>query len=50
MLLFWVALYAYCIAAVISLNIHAAYLWFLVIGIFFAVGTAYFCIAEQEER
>ena len=48
MLLFWLALYAYCIAAVISLNIHAAYLWFLVIGIFFAIGTAYFCIAEQE--
>ena len=49
MLLFWLALYAYCIAAVISLNIHAAYLWFLVIGIFFAVGTVYFCIAEQKQ-
>ncbi len=50
MLLFWLALYAYCIAAVISLDIHAAYLWFLVIGIFFAAGTVYFCMAEQEAR
>ena len=40
-LLFWTAMYSYCLAALVSLGIHAQAPWFWVVGIVFAVGTLY---------
>lgn len=46
MVIFWSAMYGYCLAAMISLAIHTAAPWFLVTGILFTAGTLYVAIGE----
>ena len=50
MLLFWTALYAYCLAGVLALNIHKTHGWFLILGVLFTVGTMFLCIADPNNH
>ena len=50
MLLFWSALYLYCLAGIIYLGIHTTHLWFLILGIAFMIGTLYVCVAEERGK
>ncbi|MBQ7359553.1 MAG: hypothetical protein IJW63_05615 [Lachnospiraceae bacterium] len=47
MLLFWMAMYAYCIVAIIGLGIHVACPWLLVVGIIFATATVLCAMLED---
>lgn len=46
MAVFWTAIYIYCLAAILYLNIQCDYLWFFLSGILFMIITAFFCFAE----
>ena len=46
MLIFWLAMYGYCLAALVHLGLHTALPWFFVIGIVFTAGTTYVGISE----
>ncbi len=46
MLVFWLAMYAYCIAGVITLGIGQTQPWFPVLAVIFALATLYVCAAE----
>lgn len=46
MLLFWAAMYGYCLAALVSLGIHAARPLFMAAGVIFALATLYVAAAE----
>ena len=45
--LFWAAMYGYCMAALVGLDIHAQTPWFMIVGILFAVGTLYVTAAGE---
>jgi hypothetical protein len=45
-IIFWSALYAYCIEGILYLNIGQTQPWFPVIAFIFAFSTLFFCIAE----
>ena len=47
MLIFWVAMYIYCLAALFALGIAVAAPWFIIVGIVFTFATLYISIAEQ---
>lgn len=47
MVIFWAAMYDYCLAALCSLEIHTAAPWFLVLGIVFTAATLYISTAEE---
>ena len=46
MLIFWLAMYGYCLAALVHLGLHTALPWFFVMGIVFTAGTTYVGISE----
>lgn len=46
MVIFWFAMYAYCIFAVFSLGLAAELPWFLVMGAVFMLGTLYIGVSE----
>lgn len=46
-LVFWLAMYGYCLAGIVALEIQKVHPWFLVFGILFMLGTAYFSVAED---
>ena len=46
-IIFWLAMYAYCLAALCGLGIHRQAPWFLGVGIIFTVGTLYVTAAEE---
>lgn len=48
MLIFWAAMYGYCLTALCALGIHAAALWFLAVGILFTAATLYISIAREQ--
>lgn len=50
MLIFWAAMYGYCLIALTALGIAAACPWFLVLGILFAVVTLFVSAAAPAER
>lgn len=47
MLIFWAAMYVYCLIALFALGIAAAAPWFLVAGILFTAGTLYVSTARE---
>ncbi len=47
MLVFWLAMYGYCLAAIMNLEIQKTHPWFLALGVLFTGGTAYLCLAES---
>ena len=48
MLVFWAAMYGYCLIALCALGIHAAAPWFMIVGMLFAAGTLYVSAAKAE--
>lgn len=50
MLVFWLAMYAYCIAGVITLGIGRTQPWFPVLAVIFALAALYFCAAGPITR
>ena len=48
MLIFWTAMYAYCIAAVVALGLHNTCPWFLAVGFLFAAATLFFAVCGDE--
>ena len=50
MLLFWLAMYGYCLLAIISLGIQITCPWFLIMGVFFLAGTIYVAMAKEEKK
>lgn len=48
MILFWLAMYGYCLAAVAYLEIPKILPWFMVLGILFAAGTLFVSLAEPN--
>ncbi len=47
MVLFWAAMYGYCLAAIFALDIHTAAPWFPVVGAVFTAATLYVTIARE---
>lgn len=47
MLIFWAAMYGYCLIALCALDIAAAAPWFMVVGLLFAIGTLYIAAAKE---
>ena len=47
MLIFWAAMYGYCLIALCALDIAAAAPWFMAVGLLFAVGTLYIAAAKE---
>lgn len=50
MLLFWLAMYGYCLIALGALGFIAELPWFFVVGLVFTAGTMYVGIAEQTNK
>lgn len=50
MLLFWLAMYGYCLVALGALGLISALPWFFVVGLVFTAGTMYVGIAEQTNK
>lgn len=48
LLIFWMAMYGYCLAGLAALGVWQEEPWFLVMGVVFAAGTAYFCAARER--
>lgn len=48
MLIFWAAMYGYCLAALCALGIAAAAPWFMVVGLLFTAGTLYIAAAKEQ--
>ena len=46
-LLFWTAMYGYCLIALYTLGIAAAAPWFMAVGVMFTVGTLYIAAAKD---
>lgn len=46
-ILFWSAMYGYCLLALCHLGIHRGAPWFLIVGILFTAGTLYVTTAEE---
>lgn len=44
---FWLAMYGYCLVALCGLGIHQQVPWFLLVGIVFTAGTLYVTVAEE---
>ena len=49
-LVFWAAMYGYCLIALYALGITAAVPWFMVVGLLFTAGTVYIASANEEEK
>ena len=47
MLIFWLAMYGYCLVAFGHLGLIAALPWFFAVGILFTAGTAYIAISDR---
>ena len=47
MLIFWLAMYGYCLVALGHLGLIAALPWFFAVGILFTAGTAYIAVSEN---
>ena len=47
MLIFWAAMYGYCLVALCALDIHVAAPWFLVVGILLTLVTLYVSAAKE---
>lgn len=47
MLIFWAAMYSYCLIALFGLGIHVAAPWFPVVGILFASATLYISVGKE---
>ena len=50
MLIFWAAMYAYCIVAVIALGLQKASPWFLAVGFLFAAATLFFAVCRDVSK
>lgn len=48
LLIFWMAMYGYCLAGLAALGVWQEKPWFLVLGAVFAAGTAYFCAVRER--
>ena len=46
-MIFWGAMYGYCLIALWALDIHAAAPWFMAVGVLFAAGTLYMSAAKE---
>lgn len=46
-IIFWAAMYGYCLSGIVALEIHKTHLWFLAAGILFAAVTLGLCVAEE---
>ena len=46
MLIFWLAMYGYCLAALGYLGLVAVLPWFFIVGILFTVATAYTAVSD----
>lgn len=46
-IIFWAAMYIYCLAAICALGIHSAAPWFFALGILFTAATLYVTAAEK---
>lgn len=49
MLVFWAAMYAYCLAGLLSLGFAATHFWFILLGGVFMLGTLYLCLAPSAQ-
>ena len=47
MLIFWAAMYGYCLIALCALGIAAAAPWFMAVGMLFTAGTLYIAAAKE---
>lgn len=50
MLIFWAAMYVYCLIALCALGIAAAAPWFMAAGLLFTAGTMYIASANEKEK
>ena len=48
MLLFWAAMYGYCLIALCALDVPAVAPWFMAVGALFAAGTMYVAAAKED--
>lgn len=48
MLIFWLAMYGYCLAALVHLELVSTLPWFFVLGLFFTAGTLWVGICEAK--
>lgn len=49
LILFWLAMYVYCLLATINLGLANDMLWFFIIGIVFMISTVYVAISEPKK-
>ena len=50
MLIFWIAMYGYCLAGIVFLEIQKTQMWFLLLGIVFMAATLGLSLVEMEEK
>ncbi len=50
MLIFWLAMYVYCLTAVVYLGLMHSLPWFFIMGILFTAGTLYIGISEAGKK
>ena len=50
MIIFWFAMYGYCIAGLLSLGVVEVHLWFVLLAVAFMLGTLYMCVISPIER
>lgn len=48
MLIFWAAMYGYCLITLCALGVHIAAPWFLVVGLLFTFATLYVSVARKH--
>jgi len=48
MLVFWMAMYGYCLAGLLSLGFAAANFWFFILGVMFMLATLFLCISSSR--
>ena len=48
MIIFWFAMYVYCIVTILHLGLAGKLPWFLVMGIIFTVATVYVAVSETK--
>ena len=49
MLIFWLAMYGYCLAALVNLGLTKELPWFFIMGILFMLGTVYVAVSEENK-
>jgi len=50
LLIFWLCMYGYCLAALVHLDIHTARPLYFAAGILFCLVTVYLCLADNKEH